>query len=342
MIRSGIETVLKHANRGQRRSGEPFDATSTIAPPRGLHSWVHYGVMVPDLPEPHRTFGIMSIVGTPGVAIFANDYAMRTTPRDTATLVSATAAMTSGTFHSYSIREDCEFAEDGSRIRFGEDVLITGTYPRFEVHRKHPDADVFLKLSATDKVTHFVDLPGGAYSHWSLLCQYEGTVGNTAVSGLCTFEYARGVGLHTLPLPGTPKIPATFFTYHVMNIDESRQLLYGEARLAGQIRAIHSAHTRGLDEYGQDHPDAEFEVTAYEDEPRPTPDGRLMRLPKTFTLALNDDSPHNFNLRGQTNGDWAYGLGAGFVGSYCFEGTYAGEPVSGTAYIEYVDLEATS
>lgn len=338
-----IQALLRQVNRSGARIGRPFDPATPIGPPSGRHSWVHYGVMVPGLPEPHRTFGVMSIVGTPGVSIFANDHAITTTPGDTAYLVSASAAMRGGTFRTYSIARDCEFAADGSRIRFGDDLSITGRYPDFEVRRTHPDADVSLRLRGTDTVTYFADLRGGLYSHWSLLCEYEGTVGDTEASGLCTFEYARGVGLHSLPVPGTPNIPTTFFSYHVLNIDDRTQVLYGEALLPGGIPVIRAANVRGLDDHGAEYTDASLTVHAHEAQARETPDGRRMRLPSELTIEARDASGAGvFTLDGKTNGDWAYGLGAGFVGSYDYTGTFRGRSVSGTAYMEYVDLTGAS
>jgi hypothetical protein len=211
------------------RNGMPFDPATSIAPPSGVRgSWVNYGVMVPNLPEPHRTFGVMSVVGTPGVSIFANDHAITTTSRGTAYLVSATASMTSEQFRTYSIEKECEFAPDGRVLRFGEDLLVEGQYPTFRLRRHHSEVDVDLQLTATDKVSYFVDVVGGLYSHWSLLCRYHGTVGDIEASGLCTFEYARGIGVHSLPVLGRPNGPATFFTYQVINIDQASQLLMTE------------------------------------------------------------------------------------------------------------------
>src|SRR4051812_6682000 len=64
-----VERVVRH------------DAPVRMLPPSGRRrSWVHYGVMMPNLPEPHRFFNVMSIVGTPGVALFANDELVTTTP----------------------------------------------------------------------------------------------------------------------------------------------------------------------------------------------------------------------------------------------------------------------
>lgn len=334
-----LRRLIGLVDRSGSHVGRGFDPTTTFAPPQGPRSsWVHYGVMVPGLPEPHRTFGVMAIVGTPGVSIFANDHAITTTPADTAYLVSATAAMRSDTFHAYSVAGDCAFAPDGSSIRFGDDLTIEGSYPRFELHRRHPDGDVRMSIEATDKVTEFVDLRGGLYTHWSLLCRYEGTFGGVTASGLCTLEHARGIGRHSLPLPGPRNVPTRSFTYHVLNVDDSTQLLFGQVRGPGGLGLLRSTYVRGLTDPGARYDDTRFVVEEREAAPLVTPDGREMRMPTRFTLRARGRGRTVIDIEGRPHGDWAYGLGAGFVGSYAYTGTYEDRPIEGTAYMEYVDL----
>jgi hypothetical protein len=82
----------------------------------------------------------------------------------------------------------------------------------------------------------------------------------------------------------------------------------------------------------------EFSVVRYEDEPRHTPDGRSMRLPAEFSwAAANDDGTDLVRIEGRANGDWAYGVAAGFAGSYAYTGTFRGGPIHGTGYLEYID-----
>lgn len=137
----------------------------------------------------------MSILGTPGVRIFANDHAITTTPADTAYTVSATASMDSGQFLVHRIARDCEFRPDGSHLRFGTELVIDGVYPHFMVRRSHPNVVVELEIDATDKVAHFANVPG-LYRHWSLLARYRGHIDyrhhRDEVEGLCTFEYSSG------------------------------------------------------------------------------------------------------------------------------------------------------
>jgi hypothetical protein len=339
MIASTVSALAQRLNRNGRRIGQPFDPRTRLAPPHGLRSsWTHYGVMVPGLPEPHRTFGVMSIVGTPGVAIFSNDHAIATTASDTAYLVSATGSMRDEGLHTYSIARDCEFRGDGSLVRFGEDLMIEGTYPDFRLRRFHPSVSVQLDIRATDKVTYFVDLPGDLYTHWSLLCQYDGTVGGTPVAGLCTLEYATGVGMHSIRIPGSPNLPVPFFSYHVVNIDDRTQVLTSKVVGAGGIELIRATWVRGLDDYGNELLDTHFEVEEYEPTPRPTPDGRDMRLPATLKWSAYDRGSEVITISGRCRGDWVYGLGAGFVGSYDYVGRFQGKEIEGTAYFEYVDL----
>lgn len=303
-----------------------------MPPPSGRRrNWVHWGVMIPGLPEPHRFFTVMAIAGTPGVPLFANDDLITTSPADTAYVVSATSAMTRDQFRAYAIGRECEFAADGSRLRFGNDLLITGRLPRLAVRRHHPEAEVDVALDVTGVTTHFVRLPG-IYRHWSRLARARGRVGDVEVDGPCTVEYAAGVGLHSVADRRLPvHLPASFFTYHVLNVDDETQLLFtrvlGPAGVPVQ-RAVHERTARGSSTHRAGH-----RWTAHTYDERVTPDGRTMQLPRTFTWQADVAVVH-----GVACGDWAYGLGAGFVGSYDYEGTFRGRPISGVGYVEYIDL----
>jgi hypothetical protein len=338
-IPSEALALAHRLNRSHQRIGRPFDPGIRLAPPHGVRSsWAHYGVMVPGLPEPHRTFGVMSIVGTPGVAVFDNDHAITTSGSDTAYLVSATAAMRDEGLHTYSIERDCEFHPDGSLVRFGDDLTIEGVYPDFALRRHHPEVDVELRIRATDKVTYFADLVGGMYTHWSLLCRYDGVLGGLSVAGLCTLEYATGFGRHSVPLLGRRNLPVPFFTYQVLNIDDSTQVMTTQVLAAGGLELAYATYVRGLDDYGSELLDTTFDVDDYEPTPRQTPAGREMRLPANLHWSARQNGSEVISVSGRCHGDWVYGLGAGFVGSYAYTGTFRGEKIGGTAYIEYIDL----
>ena len=307
-------------------------------------SWVHYGVMVPGLPEPHRFFNVMSILGTTGAVCFDNDQAIRTTPRDTAYVISTTAATPDRAFRSYSLAADCELRDDGSRVRFAEDLLIEGGYPRYRLRRDLGQVTVELELELTDKVAYFIRFPR-VYDHWSLLARCRGTIrdvrGAVEIDRLCTFEYARGVGLYSFAtgrVPTRAKVPVRYFTYQVLNIDETSQLLLTEVGRRNAV-AIRGAYERGLDEYGGMRPDATMTVTDQRTQPAVTPDGREMQLPSRWTWNVADDTDHGtpIVLDCVAGDDWIYGLGAGYVGSFVYSGSYRGRRIEGTGYVEYSD-----
>ncbi len=344
LISFATERLLALVERSD--NGRPFDPATPMRPPAGRRrSWAHYGVMLPGLPDPHRAFGVMALLGTPGVPVMANDELIRTTPNDTAYVVAATSSMTEGQFAAYRMSTDCEFAPDGSSLRFGGDVLIEGSYPDWTVRRQHPQVQVELEIRASDKVAHFMHLPG-VYDHWSLLGQATGRIvqdgTSTDISGLCTLEYACGTGPQSVTdrrLPSWLRVPARFFTYQVLDVDDQTQLLFTHVLGPGGLRIKSAVYERSLGAHGNvltfGHV---WAVHEYDEEPLTTPDGRVMWLPKRFSWRVADDDRHEaVRIDGHAHGDWAYGLGAGFVGTYDYLGFYRDREIRGVAYIEYID-----
>lgn len=341
-----LEAAPNAVNKAYRLNGKPFDPNTPIPPPAGRkRSWVHYGVMIPDLPAPHRVFNVLSIVGTPGATIFDNDFAVRTTPQDTAYLLSSTASMAPDTFRSYSIAQECDFAADGSRLRFGDDLLIKGQYPHWSLERNAGDLRVALSIEATRCVSHFADFLG-LYTHWSLLSRYSGVIEHggqsQSVSGLCTFEYAAGVGRYSVPgtsFPAKPKIPLRYFTYQVINLDERTQLLLVCVLGPGDIPIQRAAYLRSVDDYGAVYTrNVTFTVDEFLPEAAETPDGYRMRLPRRFRwYAETDRGEPLLSLECVVEDEYHYGLGAGYASWFSFDGYCQGRAVSGQGYLEFID-----
>lgn len=301
--------------------------------------------MVPDLPAPHHTFNVLSIVGTPGATVFDNDFAVKSGPQDTAYLLATMASLSPGQFRSYSIEQACEFASDGSRLRFGDDLLIEGRYPRWTLTRTLADTTIELSIEATDCVSHFAHIPG-LYNHWSLLSRYSGSIQHqgehTDVSGLCTFEYASGVGAYSLPgrsFPVAHKIPLNYFTYQIINLDASTQILLVVVLAPGDFPIQKSVYIRSLNDHGAVYNrNVDFVVTGFQDEPAVTPDGFAMNLPRSFRwYAEDDDGNELLSLDCTVEGEYQYGLGAGYTSWYRFDGKVKGQPVNGKGYLEFID-----
>lgn len=335
--------LYPHLDATGLEEGRPIPAECPMPPyvKSKRYGWTHYGVMIPDLPAPHRFFSIMGIVGTPGALAFDTDHALQDTPRRNATVVSGTAATHPAHFGGYSIERDCEMREDGSLIRFGKEVEIAGSYPEYRVRAEYAGMRLDLEIRNTDKVSWFMKTP--VYDHFSLLSQYRGELrwqGKTReLGGLCTFEYAACFSPYMLrdkPLPPALKLPLDFFTYQIINVDEKTQLLLTKVTMGGAT-AVSRLYVRALDRYGIRH-DAELKLLEYRDEPGIAPDGRRMSLPRHFSWEVpGADGVPLLRIDCEVDTPFTYGLGSGYVGGYRYAGEYEGTPVSGRGYIEYID-----
>jgi hypothetical protein len=305
-------------------------------------AWTHYGVMVPDLPAPHRILACMALVGTTGSRTFDTDHASVDGPRHSASLVTGTAATAPAFFRQYSTRYDCHLAADGSRVRLGDDMMLTGSgrSRRLELHRDGFAADLALDL--TDAVTWFAR--GPVWQHLSALTRYEGTItwegATEAVAGTGTFEWARSAGVHGVvprALPPRLMAPADTFAYCVITLDPDRQLLlsgfggFGRTLLdAAYVRSVGGAPERYVT-------DVHLEVVDPHGEATTTPDGRRVVLPRVLRWT---GAEGHIDVRVTLDPPFLYGLGSGHVGPVSYEGTLDGEAVGGTAYLEIVDRRA--
>lgn len=295
---------------------------------------VHFGIMLPGLPEPYRFLNIITVIGQPRAEIFLNAHLIKTSANDTANLLIGTATGSPDHFQGYSIQRDCELAADGSRLRFGRELLLQGRYPHFSAQRQGQRFNFELQLQASDKIAHFAKMVGGLYEHWSILCEYQGYLEQdgtrTDVAGLCTYEYAKAANV---------PLPFRFFTYHIINIDERTQVLMvvvlGPLGMAVQRRV----YLRSLDDHGGIYSRSfDFTVQEYEDQPVLSPEGVSMRLPRRFSWQVQDDDGQELiTIEGLAHGDFQYGMAAGYAGSYAYQGHFRGRAIQGNGYIEYID-----
>lgn len=337
LVGTVVESVSRRLepliNRQAARDGVPFDPAVDLHTPRGAWTVGHYGVMVPDLPEPFRFFNAIVALGDASmVPIYTNAPLVRTTKDDAAFVLTGTAAVDDG-FRAYSIAADCDLAADDRHLQFADQLTITRDGRQVELGAASGAFAAEMRIELTPAVSHFTRMPG-IYDHLAVLGRYEGTFTSGAhsedVSGLCTYEWARG---RSVPMP------LTFFTYHVLDIDRTTQVLMVEVLGVGGLVAQRTVYVRSTDGTATRHIRGyRHTVHTHADEPLATPDGRQMRMPETFTWAVSTDAGDPLiEVHGTANGDFRYGLAAGFAGSYQYTGTFRGRPINGTAYEEWID-----
>lgn len=325
-----------------RATGQPFTRPDMLKPHVGgqRYGWTHYGVMIPDLPEPHRYFSTMVIAGLPGATAFDNDHAVTTSPRDTVTVSVSTAAPGAAFYQAYSMAEQCRLAPDGSLLDFGGDVVIEGTYPDFRVTVRTEGFTADLRLHATGQVAWFARVP--AYDHLSLFVEYQGWVATgderTEVSGVGTFEYAACLGLHGLldrPFGAAAKAPIDFFSYHVVSIDDRTHLLLADVHASGKPLVTMAYHRSNGGPTWVSHRDVRFEVTEYAAETTTDLYGNEMRLPVQFTWTAGKD----LVVHGTVDSPPRFGVGRGYILGYRCQGKFQGREFDSRGYMEYIDNE---
>ncbi len=340
-------TVLPLIDRSLAESVLPFRTPDMMRPNvrSKRYGWTHYGVFLPGLPAPFKYCNIMTLLGTTGAVIFDNDYLITGNPRDTATFLSSTAASDPHHYRAYSIRNECRTRDDGSLIAFGDNLTISGTYPHYQVTAAYDDFLLDIRVDCTDQVSWFQR--NVIYDHLSLLARCTGSIsqgGQTiAIDTLGTFDYARCASPHVLTrrvIPEGWKLPADFFNYQIINLDDSTQLLLTDVRSLG-LTGFKGMHVRTLGGSTEVHAeDADFQVQEYLADPAIAPDGRSMRLPRRFSWRVRaSDGTTLLDIRCQIDSPWRYGHGRGYVSCYRFEGEFRGQRHEGMGYIEYIDCE---
>ncbi len=310
-----------------------------------VYGCTHFGIMIPDLPAPHHFMACASIFGSTGVRVFDIDFASQAAgPRQMATISHGTAVTSGNGFHDYVLNRDIETKPDGSLLKFGNDVTISGVYPNYRLQSQSDELHVDLKLTATGQITWFAQ--SKVYNHLGLMTRYEGTItsqGQTQqVAGLCTYEYARFVTPYNLVnkiIPFRQKMPFDFFSYQVIDLDQDTQLCLAHCRImnyptltSAYIRTVHGV-SRGIQG------SVRFQVLSVEDEPVVDADGIHMLRPQKFRWTIQDDEQeYNLLIDATVDTSWLYGLGRGYIAGYAWSGMKNGKPTTGRGYVEYVDV----
>jgi hypothetical protein len=327
-----LDFVIAQFNRTRSLNRRPFDPATSVAIPNGRWGIAHYGIMVPNLPEPFSFFDAIVVLGTARAPIFGQRSLAAGDPDNSAWILTGSAVTPNG-FAQYSITDQRDLSADGAHLRFDDHLVINRTTREIALSATRPKASVQLTLNPTSAVSHFVHMPG-LYDHWSVLCQAEGTftAGRDSFTRktLCTYEYARAVNL---------PLPLLFFTYQILNVDETTQVLMTEVLGPIGLPLHRTVYIRTVDGAATTHTHGyEHTVHEYSPDHLTTPDGHKMRMPKRFAWRIADhDGADLITVDGTTNDDFAYGLGAGYAGSYHYTGRFRGAPITGTGYIEWID-----
>ena len=107
----------------------------------------------------------------------------------------------------------------------------------------------------------------------------------------------------------------------------------------GDLPVQRAAYLRSLDDYGAVYTrSVRFPVDAFLPDASETPDGYRMRLPPPLPLVCQTDRDEPLLwLECTVQGDYHYGLGAGYSSWLRFDGHCQGRAVSGQGYLAFIN-----
>lgn len=329
----------------------PFQQHDIILPrlDEKYYSWTHYGIFFPDLAEPFRYLNIVILLGTPTSLAFDPEleHQDHTLPRQQASVFSSTAATTHTLLKAYVIPDETQIQADGRLLQFGQEIKISGTLPHIEIEGQFNSLKFHFNLNVSNQVSWLIKTP--VFDHFSLLAQYQGCIEfeqqQIEQQGLCSYEYARSVSLHSLiaaPIHDSYKIPIDFYTHQIINLDQQTQILLTQANLLN-TPAVVSMHIRRLDQANQVYQQVKFKVLAHYIDEFSSPTGEKMRLPKNFTWqAFDEHGKEFFEIFARVNAAFHYGRGRGYASSFEYTGHFHQQPIQGQGYLEYINIEDQS
>lgn len=303
----------------------------------------HYGVMIPDLPEPYRYLSYASIIGDVGAKITKVSSKLTALAlENTATLVHGTALSDDQeAYRIFNIQKQLKFQHSPFRIDFAEESSLYEQDGAYRLVSQLDDLKADLTLTPTDALTWFAH--SRFYQHFSVLMHYSGTIRQqdktVEVSGLCTLEHWKAISLSMLPkrfLTTNLALPLTSFSYQVINLNDQEQLVLAFVGALGQpaYTAVSYRHINGTSiQYER----ADFEVAALKTEPLMTPDGYVMEVPQSFRWLVHHEGEKVLDILAVVDTPYCYGLAAGYVSSYQWSGEFKQQKAEGRGYLEYID-----
>jgi hypothetical protein len=315
--------------------------------PGGPWGWIHYGIYIPRLPQPYQYLNVLIMVGLVDLAIFNHaelvqgPRAVVQQPQRLTTVMTSTASKKHVFARGYDSATECSFPESGTPLRWGQELGIEVVPSRAVV------AGVFdkegweyrLELDIRPRAVWFIATP--YYEHFSLPVCGTATISGESIAVSGCIEYARCKPPPGLPLEMHARVARStdYFIYHVVELDDGRQILWGEMRNAF-VPPRKFVHVRTV-------PDGrvleafttELSLELLEDEVVSDSLGRPTRMPRAFRATVVSGGREVLDIVGRVNTPLRDGAGRGYVGGYAAVVKYRGEERTASGMFEWVDLE---
>lgn len=304
--------------------------------PNQKYKIIHQALVIPNLPAPIRYLNLSSFIGQPNLPIFQNSSLSKVQAQNTATVLASISPHMVGHLNYYSVLDECFFNTD--HFYYLDREKIVGTFPNFHISRSDAELSFDIDLHASHQISHFSQMHFGIFQYWSMLVTCKGRLQyqnqQYDIDSLASYEYARSVKL--------PYLPIAFLVYQVINLQQGRQLLLMQFR-DGFNHVLNSRlYLRDINLSQSQYFDQNVHFIIHRIFPSvKTPKGKTMYLPREFEWRYQSLDGTHISVFGNCRGDYKFGLGAGYVGSFDFEIYINNKRESGEgAYIQYIDCRS--
>lgn len=303
--------------------------------PAQQYKTVLLGLKIPNLAAPLHYLNFISIIGQPATKILRNECAIQHSAKNTATVMSSISPHMVGQLSSYSVQSDCSFKTNF--FQFSDRENFSGTFPEFRLQRSDAELSFDLLIQTSSSFCYFNKLRLGLAEYWSQLCECSGEVNYKGqkyqIQQLGSFEFARAMRF--------PSLPVAFYTSQIINLSQQRQLIVMQTRdplnriLQSRLylRDFNSKQVQMFDEGVCLKLHRVYPAVT-------TPNRRKMYLPREFEWIVSAPDI-KIRIQAQSRGDFKFGIGAGYAGSFSYQIKINEEEETGeSGYCEYIDCRA--
>lgn len=321
-------------NSFSKSAKQPPNLTQLQWLPNPQYKTVHYGLVFLNLPAPLHYINFLSLLGIPNIPVFQNPAAVTTTEFDTAWIFHSCSLSQLNCLQSYSIQDNC--GQTPEFIDFDQTIKIVKAEQGFRLIHEYSELAFLLNIRLHPPRYKNYPFNLGIMQQWVCLASMQGTLRykeqNYQVQSTGIFSYARTIQL--------PFWSWYFYTRQIIQVEHLQFIFYQIRNRFNQI--IHSklilldTQQQKIKTYSHN---VEFEVARVYPKVV-TPNGLSMYLPREFSWHLQHRHL-KIQLFAEARGDYKFGFGAGYVGSFSYKLKMNQKHYEGEAgYCEYVDCRA--
>lgn len=297
--------------------------------PQGLYPVVYQNLILPNLPAPLHFLHFMCLMGRPRLAISSPQALGQAAVHNQAHILLSSSPHLFQHQQHYALNEACNLTTNQWQFAQTDSIQRQGSEWEFS----HKQQGFSLELQVLSQVSSaWSAQQWGLAQAWSLAVQAKGQLHYQQqqydIQTTGCIHYARSVAL--------PLWPIYFYCLQVIQVDELQLTLL---QIRNQWNQVLSAQL--IIRNAQGFLAVKKAVTFHIQRVYPkvmTPQGQCMYLPREFSWHCQENGKTLLELHGFSRGDFKYGMGAGYVGSFRFELYFAGQDYIGeSAYCEYID-----